>query len=126
MREAPPLQSAMVHLKRPPLCWAGAHLCCLSSLPQWTAWTPRVQAEVSACEASATALWGGEAATVRHPGPRAWTSAQAMEPSSQTPGFAAVTQAGLDMTAPSVSCGEKSTVGTWGGPSHGDMLTIHY
>lgn len=33
-----------------------------------------------------------------HPGPRAWTSVRAMEPSSQTPGFAAVTQAGLDTT----------------------------
>lgn len=35
---------------------------------------------------------------MRHPGPRAWTSVRATEPSSQTLVFAAVIQAGLDTT----------------------------
>lgn len=42
---------------------------------------------------------------MRRPGPRAWTSVRATEPSSQTPGFAAVTQTGLDTTVLSVNVG---------------------
>lgn len=85
----------------------------LPSLSQWTAWTPHVPAGVSVSEASATALWDGEAPTARHPGPHAWTSAQATEPSSQTQDFATVTQAGLDTTVPLVNTGER--VGEGGG-----------
>lgn len=47
-----------------------------------------------------------------HPGPRARISVRATEPSSQTPGFAAVTQAGLDTTVLSVNAGRR---GTWHG-----------
>lgn len=48
---------------------------------------------------------------MRRPEPRAWTSAQATEPSSQTPAFAAVTQAGLDTTVPLVSVGRRARRG---------------
>lgn len=76
--------------------------CPLSSISQWTAWIPHARAEVFVCEASATALWAGEALTARPPEPHAWTSAQATEPSSQTRDSAAVTPAGPAMTVPLV------------------------
>lgn len=93
---------------------ARCSLCPLSSVSQWTAWTLPAPAGVSACEASATAPWDGEAPTVKHPGPRAWTSVQATGPSSQTPGFAAVTQAGLDTTVLSVSTDRRCMDGGMG------------
>jgi hypothetical protein len=58
---------------------------------------------------------------VKHPEPRAWTSAQAMGPSSQTPGFAPVTQAGPDMTVPSVNVGRRACV-VEGGVTHSILI----
>lgn len=55
-----------------------------------------------------------------HPGPHAWTSAQATEPSSQTPGFATATQAGPDTTAPLVNIGERD----WRGRREGSVLHV--
>lgn len=55
-----------------------------------------------------------------HPGPHAWTSAQATEPSSQTPGFATATQAGPDTTAPLVNIGERD----WRGGREGSVLHV--
>lgn len=82
----------------------------LGPFVQWTAWTPRAQAEGCASRESATALWVGADQDVRAPGPPAWTSAPDMELSWQRRGPAAAIPTGRATTAPQVR--PPTTTGT--------------
>lgn len=84
------------------LCILSPHWC-ISGLMQWIAWIQHVPTMASVWMGSATVSQAGEGCTVSCPGPSARTSAMATGPLYQTPGCAAVTPTGWDLTAPWVS-----------------------